>query len=671
MFFKSIIFLLIIFLLNPPLNNIFDFLTIGILIVIYFGINKNNNLINIYSKKKKYVLFIFIILLTKIYLPKFEINEAHSVFLNFNDLNEISNIVPEKIINDIKIKYKKFDLEKFYKAEGEITEIEFSQKKYIDKAFAYSSDGFLQNKKFSRITDNINFNSREKLRLEHFNSINFNFAYDKHFRREMPYYVLFEIPTLAQGSSICSEGEVFYYFSKDEINIHNIKNINFSKFKNDCMFLDNNNNFFYILGYSINKLDNLKIYLDKNLLLKIISISKIFLNLILIFLIIHTCFEIKFNKTCLIYLISFLATIIIAMLKDTNLITGLRFFRGGADGLNYYSLGRDILSNFEKGNFLLALRGGSDIFYFMPGQRYFSAISNFIFGATSYGYLLITSILPTIFYIFFKKYLNEKTAVLLFVLFVFFPIFENLGFGYYNYIHQVFRNHAETLSILLILLSFITVVDFEKKQNLHIFEIFSIGLLLSLAAILRPNFFLTTSLIFLYVTYFLFIKKKYLGLSIFFISYFTFLSCLAHNLYFGERFVLFTNAFVEMNFPISLEIYFIGVYNMILFNFENLEFQIMINHLSRWNPIYNIHRIAIFAFVIFYFLKKKQSSFNYLLILCMLLQQGLLFLSNPDSRYAYLAWLLLFILFINIFIQSNLFHNLKSIIPLKMKVKID
>ena len=271
----------------------------------------------------------------------------------------------------------------------------------------------------------------------------------------MPYYVLFEIPTLAKGSSICSEGEVFYYFSKDEINIHNIKNINFSKFKNDCMFLDNNNNFFYILGYSINKLDNLKIYLDKNLLLKIISISKIFLNLILIFLIIHTCFGIKYNKTCLIYLISFLATIIIAMLKDTNLITGLRFFRGGADGLNYYSLGRDILSNFEKGNFLLALRGGSDIFYFMPGQRYFLAISNFIFGATSYGYLLITSTLPTIFYIFFKKYLNEKTAVLLFVLFVFFPIFENLGFGYYNYIHQVFRNHAETLSILLILLSFI------------------------------------------------------------------------------------------------------------------------------------------------------------------------------------------------------------------------
>ena len=55
----------------------------------------------------------------------------------------------------------------------------------------------------------------------------------------------------------------------------------------------------------------------------------------------------------------------------------------------------------------------------------------------------------------------------------------------------------------------------------------------------------------------------------------------------------------------------------------------------------------------------------------MLSQQGLLFLTNPDSRYAYLAWLLLFILFMNIVMQSNLIYNIKSILPLKMKAKID
>lgn len=671
MIFKTIIFLIIIFLINPPLNDLSNFIMVGILISVYFGINRNNTLRNIYFNKKKYIMFFLLILLIKNFIPKLEINEAHSVFLNYNDLNEISIIVPDKIINDIKIKYRNFDLEKFLKAEGEITESEFKQKKYIDKEFAYSSDGFFQNKKFTRIVDKIYFNSREKLRLEHFNSINFNFAHDKHFRREMPYYVLFEIPKAAIGSSICSEGEVFYFFSKNELSINDIKNSNFSEFKKECILLNNNNNFFYILGYSINKSDNLNIHLDKNVFLEIINVSKIILNLLLIFLIIYIFFEIKFNQNCLIYLISFLATIIITILKDPNLITGLRFFRGGADGLNYYSLGRDILNNFENGNYFLALRGGTDIFYFMPGQRYFLAMSNLIFGATSYGYLLISSILPTIIFIFFKKYLNSKLALLLFFSFVFFPIFENLGFGYFNYIHQVFRNHAETLSILLILVSFIFILDFEKKQKFNIFQIFSIGLILSLAAILRPNFFLSTSLIFLYIIYFLFVKKKYLGLLIFFLAYSTFLSCLVHNLYFGDRFVLFTNAFVAMNFPINLDTYFIGLYNLFLFNIENSEFQIMANHLSRWNPIYNIHRIVILIFVIIYFFKKKQSSFNYLLFICMLSQQGLLFLSNPDSRYAYLAWLLLFILFINIFIQSNLFHNLKSILPSKMKVKID
>ena len=42
----------------------------------------------------------------------------------------------------------------------------------------------------------------------------------------------------------------------------------------------------------------------------------------------------------------------------------------------------------------MALRGGADVFYFMPGLRYFSSFNNLIFGETTYGYLLACTFIP-------------------------------------------------------------------------------------------------------------------------------------------------------------------------------------------------------------------------------------------------------------------------------------
>ena len=90
----------------------------------------------------------------------------------------------------------------------------------------------------------------------------------------------------------------------------------------------------------------------------------------------------------------FLSTIILALIRDANLITGLRYFRGGADGLLHYSHGVNIVQNFLKGEYLLSLRGGADVFYFMPGLRYFGALSKIFFGDTSHAYLIACSFIP-------------------------------------------------------------------------------------------------------------------------------------------------------------------------------------------------------------------------------------------------------------------------------------
>ena len=95
----------------------------------------------------------------------------------------------------------------------------------------------------------------------------------------------------------------------------------------------------------------------------------------------------------------------------------------------------------------------------MPGLRYFIALNKIIFGETSYGYILIAGLLPIFIYNLLKELTSTKISFYLTLSFLVFPIFENIGFGYFNYIGQVTRNHAETFSITLIVIVLYLIIN--------------------------------------------------------------------------------------------------------------------------------------------------------------------------------------------------------------------
>ena len=64
----------------------------------------------------------------------------------------------------------------------------------------------------TRNVDNINFSSRENLRISQINTLRYNIAFDKEFRREIPYFIMFNIPTNYFGSKICGQGNIYYSF---------------------------------------------------------------------------------------------------------------------------------------------------------------------------------------------------------------------------------------------------------------------------------------------------------------------------------------------------------------------------------------------------------------------------------------------------------------------------
>lgn len=158
--------------------------------------------------------------------------------------------------------------------------------------------------------------------------------------------------------------------------------------------------------------------------------------------------------------------------------------------------------------------------------------------------------------------------------------------------------------------------------------------------------------------FFFIYKKQFLKLLVINFSYLTFLFCLIHNYYFGDSLSLFSNAFNSKNFPLSFNEIIRAFISLLSFNFYDANFLKFLNHFLWWNPIYNTHRLFIIFIIIAYLFKKKQDMLLYILTTCAFLQHSFLFISDPSSRYAYLAWFLTIIIFLKINYDNKLIENI-------------
>ena len=645
---KSLFFSLLILLLKPPLNEISDlfFIVIGLFIVLYFDVKK-------YKKNYELFFLIIIIIILNTTANNKNINEAHSTFFSKKDINLISDFLPKKIIDDIIKSYKNLDISRVLKShDGNkfSSEEVFQNSKFIMKSKAFSSDNLFYKSKFTRNVNSINFSSREELRIGQINTISYNLVFDRKLRRELPYYVLYEIPNLYKNSKICGKGNIYYAYDSNSLLENNIKNLEYQKLlSGECITLSKNYQNFYLIGYSINQNDNLEIKLKKNIKYTALYLFNILSIVFFIFIFSKIFFFQKdlFEKKHIVFFMSLISTLIFIFLKDPNILMGLRYFRGGADGLFHEFQAYEIIRNLYNNNLVESLRGGANIFYFMPGLRYFIAFNKIIFGETSYGHLIVGLLLPVYLYKLISNIVSEKIAFYSIISFLFIPIFENMGFGHFNYIGQIIRNHAETLSITIIIFCLANIANKDFILKTNFLSIFTYSFLLALAAFCRPNFFPTTILIILYLIIFIYKERFYLIYAII-LGYSFILFSILHNAYFGDKIILFTQSNVHFVFNQAFQ-------NL---NINNYEQNFILHQITKWNPLYNFHRILILLFISYYLIKFKNTLFIYLLFTCLTVQHAVLLLTHPDSRYAYLAWLLTFLLFIY-FLFNFLLKKLK------------
>ena len=526
-------------------------------------------------------------------------------------------------------------------------------------------DSIYQSPKYSRIVDYINFNNVVTLRSGFLNDMKVDFNTNWYewksegdpIRERAPFYVYWEFPKNLSGK-LCIKGK---FFIIDENNKFKF----FSNKKTKCISISENKKT-KVLAFNISTSDQLEVKFNKTSLFKLIETFKIFFSISICILFLKSFFKINYEPIIITLTISLVSFFFIDITRDFRGFFEHKYLYLGAggDALTYWGFARDMMHSFLKGNIVYAISGSEDIFYYMPGYRYFLFIQSLIFGETQiFGWFFIILTPSIIFFLLRKLTTNFNAHIITFLFTVFFIM---------NFYRGVFM-HGEALAYPIALLSIIYAIktsDLNNNYKLKNKYILYSCLFMVIGIFCRPNLLVPAFLIHLYLLY------KNLNVRSFFsflLGYLPLLIMPLHNIFYGGKLVLITSsALIPGNMENSFGNWADVFKDIINGNLNTDKVYIFASHFMKYltgpavQPLYLLIPIAIILIVwrliktfevkpLDIISKYKGDPF-FIIYLFIFGTHFVCWFFKPGGRYAYLAFILTFILIINFvidFIKEN------------------
>ena len=590
---------------------------------------------------------ISIIFFIKFNIPQLNIIETNNVFLldpqNTDNIEFYKSNLPTPVFNYFTEQFNNNYLTSATCKQNQ----EHCWKKFVptnkDNFNAFSADSFwLQDKtKISRIVQGININNRSDAKIGTFNDLKYNFfdpPINNIYRENMPFFIVYKIPKELLNMKLYWQGDILWPNAQTyDVLIH--KDFLYKTISNAD--LEKN---IYVSGIKNTPIP-IKIYLEKNIFYKFLDISKNILTIIGIITLLN-----MFSYPNKIKIAWVVAGICLQLLNIAffakPLLQGMPILVGGGDGLVFYGYARLMLQQLITGNYLEALRGLEDSFYFMPGLRYLRLIELILFGDTFYGYLLFLLFIPIIMFNFLKTIFSPKSSMILLGLF-FIPWLKYFGFANRAYINFTITGYSETLAYGLFLLSSGMIIK-SIENTFFVRNFFVANFLLAIAVFSRPNLIIASTIIIVWGIWHLRYKLSVQQIFIILSGFSPILFMLWHNLYYANEFALFTGIkSLTINLitpPITYWHAICEIFNGKLGDATN-HIQIQL-HL--WNRAVYFFRIPAILTAIYCLITKKFNHKIRLVALLGLVMQLQLLFFNAKIRYAALAWFFCFLTMIKV-----------------------
>ena len=531
---------------------------------------------------------------------------------------------------------------------------------FTKQTFAPSADGLWQTPKYSRIVDAIKFRSQNQARIDTINLKIFNF-YDRSRRKKkkvspgfnnsaridraaMPFFVMFEINPSLVGGKVCWRGDVLWEKQPGQFAQQH-------KVDRACQEIaadDLGKRIFY-LAIAPQAPPDFAVYASVQQ--RVALWIKLLLRSLAVLAVLGALIRIDAPVRLLLPLGAALSTLLTFIVFWSDLPFGFRTHEGGNDGLTHESFGFNISQAAAHGDFQSAIQGGEDIFYFMPALRYLRALEDFLFGSTSFGVVLCTMFIPIFLFFVLRRFLPLRWSVVLIVLFMFTPILERFGFAQFLYVREMWKGFSEPIGYGAFLGALALVAQHIPSGTRPLpdstMPTVWIGLAVALSIAMRPNLAIASMLLMAMLGLWLVVNKKWKELAFLAIGVAPIFLVAIHNWYFGGRFVPLTSAaLISANLITPPSTYIAAINEVLHLDWVGPNLARVGRQLGRWNHLADIYRLPILLVTVWVVLRPGYDMTLRGLALIALSMQAVLFFYVPSGRYAYLAWLLVFVVFV-------------------------
>ncbi len=654
---------LLVTVLIPPINDLFRLtLLIGGLLLLLFSQQKAD------GKRMALVTLVLLgIVLLRLSLPIAQVEERNHVFLTKGQQQNEPwrTSLPAPILADFA---QAFD--RAYPPDKRCDPKTYGCWQFFSwptEPVGWSADNFWQRKKdISRLDRSITVHDLTTARLGAFNDLTFNWYNTgadgkplSDIRRESaPFWLHFNLPPEAVGGKLCWQGALWQRNQESaSLNRQDHKSIECETLSPSALPQD------VWMGF-IDPQDGSSLTLDWPASQKAWRGLDFALACLGVFCLVFFSLRPRWKELAYGASLTLAAAIVFAFYNPA-LFLGVLPYSGGDDGLVHSSYGREIVRALFNGEWMKALRGSEDVFYFMPGLRYFIALENILFGEMRYGEAMVVLFFPLLLWRLFK-HLDIEIWTLPVLALGFLPYAVNvIGMTYPSLIDLASRSMAEPVGYSLWLAGLLVAVkNIKEPTESAATHWFLAGLLWALATFLRPNLVVASVLVIAFCGITLLRHRKRLS-SLFLGAGFALLVvCLAHNFFFGGRFVLLTSAGQHAaNLLMPPATYLEAARALGEGAWQKPCVLSTLKQFARWMGnnttgklqdmvLISLPHAALFmtlGILLFKNWRRKQNNRITGLLLSSALGLHLpLFFFHPDNRYAMLAWFVTFILLLTL-----------------------
>ncbi len=161
---------------------------------------------------------------------------------------------------------------------------------------------------------------------------------------------------------------------------------------------------------------------------------------------------------------------------------------GGDDGLAFEGWGRMMAMLMAQGHVGEALRGAESVYWFTPGMRYFRMVEKLMFGDTDHLHTLVVVLVPLVLFYLLRYFLRPAAAWVVTTAFCLVPL-GSLSFR--EYLSWAKAGYGETVGGGLFLLGLALMLRVQPRGDGHpqnFAMVWTAGAALAASMFIRPNF---------------------------------------------------------------------------------------------------------------------------------------------------------------------------------------